>query len=608
MIEYAVIAGYLLFLVAIGLAFRSFNSNVSDYFRAGCRGTWWLVGTSAFMNAFSAWTFTGAAGSAFESGWSVSVIFLGNVFAFALHAAWLAPWFRQLRAVTSPEIIRLRFGPATQQAYAWLYAVLGLLYASVWLWSLSVFIAAVFELDAMADAIGMSEVQGVIVIVGVVVLLYSVIGGSWAVMATDVIQSLVLVPLTLLVAYLCLEKIGGFGGLFAGIREAGLEERFAIINEPGDLVPDETKSDFWKYTAPFAFATLLYKVVTSSTIEVAQRYFGVKDGPEARKAALLAGGMMLAGMLFWFIPPIVARLLWADEVLATEMSKPAEAAYAIAGLKVLPIGLIGIMVVATLSATMSSIDSGLNKNAAVFVQDIYPAAARALGRNAPGPRLSFILGQVTSLLLGLGIIGIALYFAGQGGRGVFEVMLNVGAMISLPMAVPLALALFVRRVPAWAAMASVGCTMVPSAFAFAAGESWFAGVIDSVPAVFRPWLASAWPYHTTVLVNVAVGVGVFLLTIPFWRYAPSSYRAHVDEFFARMHRPVDFAEEVGTANDDRQLIVVGSFAALLGSGICALVFVPGNDFGGRVGILFVGGFVAIVGVLLILGGRRRSRR
>ncbi|MEL7485279.1 MAG: transporter, partial [Planctomycetota bacterium] len=186
-IEYLVIVGYLALLITMGAVFRSFNSNISDYFRNGCKGTWWLVGASAFMGVFSAWTFTGAAGAAFESGWSILIIFFANVVAFAIHAAFLAPWFRQLRAVTAPEVIKTRFGTTTQQAYAWLYAVLRMLQAAVWLWSLAVFISSVFDWTGMASAIGLSEVQFVIVIVGVVVLFYSVSGGSWAVMATDVI-------------------------------------------------------------------------------------------------------------------------------------------------------------------------------------------------------------------------------------------------------------------------------------------------------------------------------------------------------------------------------------------------------------------------------------
>ena len=65
-IEYFVIIGYLALIISVGLVFKQFSSNTDDYFRGGAKGTWWLVGSSAFMSAFSAWTFTGAAGIAYE--------------------------------------------------------------------------------------------------------------------------------------------------------------------------------------------------------------------------------------------------------------------------------------------------------------------------------------------------------------------------------------------------------------------------------------------------------------------------------------------------------------------------------------------------------------
>lgn len=617
MIELVVIVGYLLFLIVIGAVFRRFNSDTSDYFRLGCRGSWWLVGASTFMSVFSAWTFTGAAGAAFESGWSILVIFLANVAAFAVHAVLLAPWFRQLRVVTSPEVIRMRFGPVTQQMYAWLYAVLGLLYAAVWLWSLSVFVAAVFDVADLAAIFGLSEVQFLILLVGVVVMFYSVSGGSWAVMATDVVQSLVLIPLTLLVAFLCLVEVGGLSGFVKAVSDAELTETFAVLNDPGTfapadpttLEPDESHPDFWKYTGLFAVAAIIYKVTTFSTIDVAQRYFGVKDGREARLAALLAGGLMLLGMVFWFIPPMVSRLIWHDEVMAVEMRKPAEAAYAIAGMNTLPKGLIGIMVVAMLSATMSSMDSGLNKTAAIITRDVAPSMLRVLKLRQMTERTGLILGQISTLILGLLIITIALYFAWQpddnGGGGVFEAMLNIGAMLTLPMAMPLAIGLFVRRVPPWSAFASVGAAFVPSLIQFAASKGLVPdAIVSATPEGVQRYLTSGWPYHMVVFVNIAAGTVGFLATMPFWPKVSDEYRDRVDDFFETMHRPVRFAEEVGEANDKAQLCVIGTFAGLLGLGICLLLAVPGNTLGDRLGILFVGGTVAVAGFTALALGRR----
>ena len=596
-IEYVVIAGYLAALVGLGFAFKRFNSGVSDYFRSGCRASWWLVGSSAFMQMFSAWTFTGAAGAAFEAGWSVMVIFFANVLVFFLVFLFLGPWFRQLRAITAPEVIRLRFGPGTQQLYAWLQGILGLLYAAVWLWGLATFTASVFNLEDLAAMVNMGEVQFVIAMTGLVVLVYSVTGGAWAVFATDFVQSLILVPLTILVAYLCLQEVGGVGGLFSEIESQGLTEEFALI-KADDAFP------LGKYGLAFACAVVWYKAISYSTLLTAQKYFGVKDGNEARKAGLLACVLMMGGMLIWFIPPMVARLTMPDTVNAVDLTKPAEASYALIAVKVLPVGMTGLMVVAMLAATMSSMDSGLNKNAAVFVRDIEPLLRKIVGYAEPSDRTQFRVGQVVSVLLGCAIIGLALYFSGVDGRGVFEWMLNIGALVALPLAIPMMLALFIRRAPAWSAAVSVGVALIPSTAGFFAGKPFLVELTEGT--ALAGVLGAEWSYQAKVFINSGVGIATFLLTIPAWRFASSAYREQVDEFFTRMRTPVDFETEVGQANDGGQLRVVGSFSIAIGVLILSLCLLPDNDWAGRGAIIFVGGFVAIVGAILLVVGKRNT--
>lgn len=590
-IEYIVIGAYLAILVTVGLVFKRFNSNVSDYFRNGCKGTWWLVGSSAFMTSFSAVTFTAMAGAAFESGFGVTIIFLGNAIGFFLAFLFLAPWFRQLRCITAPEIIHLRYGRSTQMFYAWITMILGLLYAALWLQGLAIFCAAIFDFDALTFWIFDTEVEVVILLVGCVVLIYSVFGGSWAVMATDFLQFLVLMPLTLALGWLALDAVGGLGGFFEMVEAKGLAEDFRFINDSGHkFIGDaEGSASVNKYTIMFAIATITYKVIKAAELDAAPKYFAVKDGRAARKAALLASVMMLLGTAVWFFPPMVARLLYEGEVMALAsqgVSKPAEAAYAVAGMNLLPLGMTGLMVVAMFSATMSSMDTGLNRNAAIFVRDVYPAMVKWLRMPDLGERASFILGQVFSLVFGLIIIGLAFYFAQAEGKGVFENMLDVGALLALPMGLPLLMALFIRPAPWWAAIFSVCAALVPGILAKTMGWDW--------------------NYQTKIFIIVPVGLISYAITIPFWKYASDHYRGQVDEFFTRMKTPVDFEKEVGAGNDLSQLKIMGSFSAIIGVCICSLVFLP-NEFSGRMVILFVGGTVAVIGGALAIVGSRGSK-
>lgn len=559
-IEIMTIGAYLAVMVAVGLVMRRFNRNVSDYFRNGCQGTWWLVGSSAFMSSFSAWTFTGAAGVAFESGWTVSIIFLGNALGFFLNFLFLAAWFRQLRAITVPEIIRARFGPITQQAYAWFSVPTAVLYASLQLYGLALFTSAVFNL----------ELQAVIIGVGVVVLIYSVIGGSWAVMSADFLQTIILLPLTVLMAFLCLKEVGGIGGFLSMIHERGLADDFAMIQESGRYPLNE-------YTWVWAAAMFLQIGFSSNSMISASRYFSVKDGREARKAALLGGVLMLLGTLIWFIPPMTARLLYETQVNGVPIDKPAEAAYAIASQRLLPTGMAGLMVVAMFAATMSSMDAGLNRCAAVFTQDIYPPLSRIARRNLFTGKKLLLLGQGFSLMLGVLIILLAVYFSRVQGYGIFKLMLNIGAMLGIPLATPMFLSLFIRKAPGWSALFSVGCGLVPS---------FMSGVA-----------AQEWSFQDKVFINTGAGVAGFLLTMPFWAMSTQAYRDRVARFFKTMHTPVDFAREVGVDTDLSQLKIIGVFAMVIGGLIGLLALAP-NPLSGRLEILSVAGSVALIGLLL----------
>ncbi|MBB6428390.1 SSS family transporter [Algisphaera agarilytica] len=561
-------------LIAIGAVVKRFNKDDSDYFRNGCKGTWWLVGASAFMVQFSAWTFTGAAGAAYEAGWSVMIIFMANAAGYLVAGVIFAPWFRQLRVVTVPEAIRARFGPATQQLYAWIFVVLGLAYASLWLFGLSIFCSAVFGY----------KVEHVVIVIGVIVLIYSTVGGSWAVMATDFLQTLILIPITILMAYLCLRELGGVGGLFSQIDSKGLTDDYAVINKEGRFTGKNT------YTWIWASAIFLAQIVKMNTVMASQRYYAVKTGLDARKAALLAGLLMVMGSVIWFIPPMTGRLLFEADVmgvLGMAEDKRKEASYAVASMNLLPVGMTGLMVVAMLSATMSSMDSGLNKNAAMLVRDIIPALARLFGVKMDHAKPRLRMAQIASLGFGLSIIGLTLYFVAQDGKGVFDLMLDVGAMLALPMAIPMLLALLIRRAPAWSAIASITLGFTVSAMGFYS-EALF---------------GTTWAFATVVFANSAAGAVGFLLTIPFWPTASPAYQGQVDEFFEKMHRPIDFKAEVGEGNDLSQLKIMGSFAIVIGGFICCLIVLP-NPLEGRLGILFVGGFVGVIGGLLYWAGSR----
>src|SRR5277367_521103 len=105
-----IIAIYFFFILAIGLIFRRLNKSTSDYFRCGGAMPWWITGTSAWIAAFSAWTFVGAAAKVYETGTLVLWSYYPMVAALVLVMLLTCVRFRRMRVVTWMEAVRARYG------------------------------------------------------------------------------------------------------------------------------------------------------------------------------------------------------------------------------------------------------------------------------------------------------------------------------------------------------------------------------------------------------------------------------------------------------------------------------------------------------------------
>jgi Na+/proline symporter len=290
--EYLVIAGYFLLVVSIAFVFkRMAGQSTSDYFRGGGRMLWWMVGSSAFMAQFSAWTFTGAAGKAFSDGFAVSLVFFANTFSYFCGWAYFAHRFRQMRVDTPTEAIRRRFGDQNELFFSWALIVFSLINAGIWLNALGVFASAVFDAD-----IGLT-----IVVIGVVVVLVSGLSGAWGVVASDFVQTLVVAVVSVACAVVALVKVGGPVAL--------------VTNFPSGFVMGPDMNYGLLLVGTFVFF-LAKQLITIMNLNDSFRFLNSKDSINARKAALLAMGLMGVGSIIWFIPPWASAILYPDAASA----------------------------------------------------------------------------------------------------------------------------------------------------------------------------------------------------------------------------------------------------------------------------------------------------
>ena len=569
-IDYITLGVYFVFLIIIGGVFAKFNKNLSDFVRGGGRITWWMAGTSVTMAGISAFTFTGNGSAAYTAGPTLLAIYAGNLVAALVGALFIAPWARQTRAYTVQDIVRARFGTFVEQFGIYLSVPMAPIGAAVTLYALAVFVSTTFGLP----------MEGTILVIGAIVVFYAVSGGSYAIMATDFVQGVVLYVMTILLAILALIKIGGVGEFFSYWSMPEFADSFKFVKEPGEYPGD-------KFSWSWIITVFFMQAIAGMSLGSMGRYLAVKDGREATWSAWWSFLLMAIGSLVWFIPPMVARFIMSGEVEALGGNDPATSAYAVISRELLPVGMMGVMIAAMFSATMSSLDGGISGFGSIVVRNVISRYREWKGLPELSDKTNLLLLRGISLAMGICVIVAALFLTQLKEFVLFDAFLILGSVIGVPMTLPLIAGLFLKRLPFWGYFAILGCALIPSIYTLI-DERFFEGI---------------WNIQERVGVVFAGGLLGTVISVLFSRFSSETHQQREKAFFDQMQVPVDFEKEIGGANDASQALILGRIIACLGGLLCLLLIIP-NPASGRL-IIFLTS-VALVGIggLMIWAAKR----
>ena len=558
--DYLVIGLYFVLILTIGVVFsRMASKSTSDYFRGGGRMLWWMVGSSAFMAQFSAVTFTGAAGKAFTDGFAISLVYLGNTFAYFMAWAFFAHRFRQMRVDTPTEGIKRRFGAHNELFFSWALIVFSFLNAGVWLNALGVFSSAVFDAD----------INVTIIAIGMTVLFVSVLSGAWGVVASDFVQTLVVAVVSVACAIVALVKVGGPVNL--------------VNNFPGGFLIGPNMNYPIILFGTFIFF-LPKQIYTMMNLHDSFRFLNAKDSINARKAALLAMTFMGIGTIVWFIPPWAAATLYPDAADGyTQLgNKAADAVYLVFARNAMPIGTVGLLMAGLFAASMSSMDSALNKNAGIFMRSIYQPFLAKRNKKIEDKKMLRV-SQLISFISGLGVIAAALYFSSLKELSLFELMMSVSTMIQVPMMVPLMLGIIIKKTPQWAPWATIALGLF---------LSWMIANVVT-PEVFVGWFGvESLTQREIIDMNIILTVGAhvfitggfFWATSLFYNEAKDKNRPETDRFFEDLQRPV-VADDQQDQVDQQQRTKLGNMVMIMSAGILLMAFIPNLPWGRLIFVL-----------------------
>jgi solute:Na+ symporter, SSS family len=538
-----VIIGYFVLLAAIGLYFWRRMKHVRDLFTGGNNIPWWLAGVSFYLTAFSAFTFVTYSEIAYRYGLVSMILSWSSAVAMLAGTIFLAGRWRRARIISPVEFLEARYSPQMRQVFAWVGIPFKLLDDGLKIYATGIFLSAGLGYDLKRS----------VLISGVVMLLYTFMGGLWAVVITDYVQFVIL---TIGVAILFPLVMMHMGGGIEGVR------RLAHDTPPGFLSPVHQPFSPLYIFAFYVLVLLSY----NGNWAFAQKFYSVRDERASRKAGMLATILKLVGPPLFILPAMAGRSLMPE--LMNSGSSP-QYTYAMLSVKYLPAGLFGLMIAAMFSATMSTLSADFNVTASVLTEDVYH---RLINLKASQRRL-VLVGRLATLFAGAVTVGIGVILVGTAQKGLFEVMVTIFGLFVGPMLIPMLIGLLNRRVTWRGAAGGMIC-------GFSCAGSLY--LYKTLVLAHRPGVNAQWLRYDFEAISILANFGVTLLAI--WIITvcerPSqAERAQISHFFAGLDTPISSAKAttteagtpvftplpiVGWATAGVGLLLLGSAATLPG--------------------------------------------
>jgi len=497
--DHIIIVGYFSLLTLIGIYFWKRMKHVRDFFTGGNAIPWWLAGVSFYLTGFSAFTFVAYSEMAYRFGFVAVTLAWSSAVGMVVGTLLLAARWRRARIMSPIEFLETRYSPAIRQVLAWAGLPLKIIDDGLKIYATGVFVSVGLGYDLKTS----------ILVSGLVMLLYTFMGGLWAVVVTDFIQFIILTLGVLVLFPLVFSHVSSIDFFTAGAPG-------------GFLLP---------ISAPFSpiYVLAFYLLIMLSyngNWAFAQKFYSVRDERAARKAGMLAVALKILGPPLFILPAMAARSLMPE--LLQPPNSP-QYTYAALSLKFLPAGLMGLMIAAMFSATMSTLSGDYNVMASVITEDIY---RRLFDKEASQRRL-IIVGRLATLTVGALTILIGTTLIASARKGLFEVMVTVFGLFVGPMLIPMLAGLLIRRVTWRGAAAGI-------ATGFAAGLTLYlykVFVLSANPAIDPNWLR--YDYEAiSILTNFGLTILAMTLTTLLQR-VPDDERIRIDEFFTRLSTPVD---------------------------------------------------------------------
>jgi SSS family solute:Na+ symporter len=407
-LDYAVIVAYLVIVFAMGVVLtKKAGESVENFFVGGRGMPWWLIGVSMAATNFSIDTPISITGFVGTEGIGGVWFFWASAISAVLVTFLFARLWRRAGVLTDAEIIERRYsGPSASFLRLFKGFYFGVIFnAFIMGW---VFLALAKVIGGVTDL----DVDTVLVVATVLVFVYTMASGFYGVVLTDFFQYFVAILGSVMLAWYAVAEAGGLGALTAGLEARhgpGVTAFFPGFDE-GSLMPF---SVFLVYVMVQWWA---HKYADGGGKHI-QRMLSARDEDHAVAASFFFTFANYALQVWPWILTALAALLVFGPMEDPEMGYPMMMA------RVLPAGVLGLVVVCLIGAFMSTIDTHLNLGASYIINDIY---RRFMVKDAPDKHYVLASRVAMGLLLAIAVI-ISRNMESVGGAWKFLLTFAAGA-------------------------------------------------------------------------------------------------------------------------------------------------------------------------------------
>lgn len=402
-INWIVVGAYLLLMVGVGYWFmkRESASSTDAYFRGGQRIPWWVAGLSIFATMLSAITFMAIPAKAYSDNLNFWIGQWVILLIVPLVVIFYLPFFRKLNVTSAYEFLESRFNLAARLVASALFMLFHVGRVSIVLYLPALALSSATDINLSAA----------ILAIGILCIVYTVMGGIEAVVWTDAIQAVVLLCGALLCLIIIVLRV-----------EGGMGTIMEIARTDSKLITaDLTSLDFSSSTTSgiVIFLGFLFAALPSYTAgqDVVQRYVTTPSEKAAARSLWLNVPMSLLGsLLFFFLGTALYAFYKTQPALLDPSLERNDGILPFFILQNLPVGIAGLIVAGIFAAAQSTISSSLNSVSTAFVTDFYGRILRPNSSDAT----RLMVARTVVVSLGLVGIGLASWIAASGMKSAFD--------------------------------------------------------------------------------------------------------------------------------------------------------------------------------------------